>query len=94
MAFLLNVSLNVQLKVSASKEKSDRCFNMPTLHDVAKAAGVSIATVSATINQSAYVSPELQERVRKAIAELSLRRPSRPRSGARIAGAEGPICLV
>lgn len=43
---------------------------MPTLHDVAKAAGVSIATVSATINQSAYVSPELQERVRKAIAEL------------------------
>ncbi len=43
---------------------------MPTLHDVAKAAGVSIATVSATINQSAYVSPELQERVRKAVAEL------------------------
>jgi LacI family transcriptional regulator len=43
---------------------------MPTLHDVAKAAGVSIATVSATINQSAYVSPELQDRVRKAIAEL------------------------
>jgi LacI family transcriptional regulator len=43
---------------------------MPTLHDVAKAARVSIATVSATINQSAYVSPELQERVRKAIAEI------------------------
>lgn len=43
---------------------------MPTLHDVAKLAGVSTATVSATINQTAYVSPELQERVRKAIAEL------------------------
>lgn len=43
---------------------------MPTLHDVAKVAGVSIATVSATINQSAYVSPDLQARVRKAIAEL------------------------
>ncbi len=43
---------------------------MPTLHDVARVAGVSIATVSATINQSAYVSPELQERVRKAVAEL------------------------
>jgi LacI family transcriptional regulator len=43
---------------------------MPTLHDVAKAAGVSIATVSATINQSAYVRPELQDRVHKAIAEI------------------------
>jgi LacI family transcriptional regulator len=43
---------------------------MPTLHDVAKAANVSIATVSATINQSAFVSPELQGRVRKAITEV------------------------
>lgn len=43
---------------------------MPTIHDVAKAAGVSIATVSATINQTAYVSPELQERVKRAIVEL------------------------
>lgn len=43
---------------------------MSTIHDVAKAAGVSIATVSATINQSAYVSPALQERVRKAVAEV------------------------
>jgi len=43
---------------------------MPTLHDVARAAGVSIATVSATINQSAYVSPELQARVHTAIKEL------------------------
>jgi LacI family transcriptional regulator len=43
---------------------------MPTLHDVARAAGVSIATVSATINQSAFVSPALQERVRKAVADV------------------------
>jgi LacI family transcriptional regulator len=43
---------------------------MPTLHDVARAAGVSIATVSATINQTAYVSPALQERVRNAIAAV------------------------
>jgi LacI family transcriptional regulator len=43
---------------------------MPTLHDVARVAGVSIATVSATINHTAYVSPPLQERVRKAIAEV------------------------
>jgi len=43
---------------------------MPTIHDVARAAGVSIATVSATINQSAYVSPALQERVHRAVAEV------------------------
>jgi LacI family transcriptional regulator len=43
---------------------------MPTMHDVARAAGVSIATVSATINQTTYVSPALQARVRKAIAEV------------------------
>lgn len=43
---------------------------MPTLHDVARAAGVSTATVSATINKTAYVSPALQERVRKAIEEV------------------------
>jgi LacI family transcriptional regulator len=43
---------------------------MPTLHDVARIAGVSIATVSATINGTANVSPALQEKVRQAIAEL------------------------
>jgi LacI family transcriptional regulator len=43
---------------------------MPTLHDVARVASVSIATVSATLNQTAYVSPALQERVRKAVTEV------------------------
>ena len=43
---------------------------MPTLHDVARAAGVSIATVSATINRTANVSPVLQEKVRQAVMEL------------------------
>jgi LacI family transcriptional regulator len=42
---------------------------MPTLRDVARLAGVSIATVSATINQTAYVSPGLQARVRRAIVK-------------------------
>ncbi|HEV8309159.1 MAG TPA: LacI family DNA-binding transcriptional regulator [Methylomirabilota bacterium] len=40
-----------------------------TIRDVARHAGVSIATVSATINRTAYVSPVLQDRVRHAIAE-------------------------
>lgn len=40
---------------------------MPTMQDVAKAAGVSVATVSATINGSARVSAKLEARVREAI---------------------------
>ena len=43
---------------------------MATIRDVAKAAGVSTATVSAVINDSAYVSPELRTRVLAAIRDL------------------------
>jgi LacI family transcriptional regulator len=43
---------------------------MPTIKDVAKLAGVSTATVSATLNGTAYVSPELKSRVERAVAEL------------------------
>lgn len=43
---------------------------MPTVRDVARVAGVSTATVSATINKTAYVSPGLQTRVHEAIAKL------------------------
>jgi LacI family transcriptional regulator, galactose operon repressor len=43
---------------------------MATIYDVAERAGVSIATVSAVINRSAYVSPELTKRVNQAIQEL------------------------
>ncbi len=46
---------------------------MVTMKDISKRAGTSIATVSAVINKSAYVSPELTERVRKAIEELNYR---------------------
>lgn len=44
---------------------------MATLRDVADKANVSIATVSAVINRNKYVSPELTERVKKAIQELN-----------------------
>jgi LacI family transcriptional regulator len=44
---------------------------MTTIRDVAKAAGVSTATVSAVVNDSAYVSPELRTRVQAAIEELN-----------------------
>jgi LacI family transcriptional regulator len=43
---------------------------MATIKDVAKLAEVSTATVSATINRTAYVSPHLKERVERAIHEL------------------------
>jgi LacI family transcriptional regulator len=43
---------------------------MATIKDVAKLADVSTATVSATINGTAYVSPQLIERVNRAIATL------------------------
>jgi LacI family transcriptional regulator len=41
-----------------------------TIKDVAQAAGVSTATVSAVINETAYVSPQLRKRVVAAIDEL------------------------
>jgi len=43
---------------------------MATMKDVARLAGVSIATVSATVNRSAFVSAELRRRVTDAIHEL------------------------
>jgi len=44
---------------------------MATMKDVAKLADVSVTTVSHVINETRYVSPELTERVNKAIEELN-----------------------
>src|SRR5215470_165407 len=41
-----------------------------TIHDVARAAGVSTATVSNVLRGTRYVGPELQQRVQDAIATL------------------------
>jgi LacI family transcriptional regulator len=43
---------------------------MPNIYDVAKRARVSVATVSAVLNESAFVSPALKARVRTAVAAL------------------------
>jgi LacI family transcriptional regulator len=43
---------------------------MPTIYDVAKRAGVSIATVSAVINRSSFVSAGLTQRVSQAVIDL------------------------
>ena len=43
---------------------------MANIYDVAKAARVSVATVSAVLNDTAFVSPALKARVQAAIAML------------------------
>ncbi|MEU7867535.1 LacI family DNA-binding transcriptional regulator [Dactylosporangium sp. NPDC049140] len=46
----------------------------PTMHDVARAAGVSVATVSRVVNHERYIRPETREAVERAIADLGFRR--------------------
>lgn len=46
---------------------------MATIHDVAKEAGVSIATVSRVLNDYEHVRPEVRERVLKAAQALDYR---------------------
>jgi DNA-binding LacI/PurR family transcriptional regulator len=50
--------------VNSAKDTARRA----TIKDVAKTADVSIATVSRVVNGNYYVSPEIQQRVRDAIA--------------------------
>ena len=53
---------------------------MSNIYDVAKRARVSAATVSAVVNESAYVSPPLKSRVEEAIEQLDYRPNSVARS--------------
>ncbi|MFA5028486.1 MAG: LacI family DNA-binding transcriptional regulator [Candidatus Methylomirabilota bacterium] len=46
---------------------------MPTARDVARRAGVSVATVSAVLNKNKFVSQPLADRVEAAIVELGYR---------------------
>lgn len=53
---------------------------MATIYDVARAAGVSISTVSHVLNGTRYVSEETRSRVLKAIAQLNYRPSSLARA--------------
>jgi len=46
---------------------------MASIKDVAKAAGVSTATVSRVLSNGAHVRPEVRERVMEAVAQLAYR---------------------
>lgn len=46
----------------------------PTMHDVARLAGVSVTTVSRAVNNHTYVKPATRDRVNAAIAELGFQR--------------------
>lgn len=46
----------------------------PTMHDVARLAGVSVTTVSRAVNNHSYVRTATRERVNAAIAELGFQR--------------------
>jgi LacI family transcriptional regulator len=53
--------------------RSPRPDARPGIVEVARAASVSIATVSNVLNRSKYVSPELQQRVQRAVRRLRYR---------------------
>lgn len=65
---------------------------MATLKDVAKRAGVSIATVSYCINNSHNLSPETRAKINKAIAELNYIPNSQARNLKRKASRD--ICAI
>lgn len=65
-----------------------------TINDVAKAAGVSIATVSHTINKTRYVSPELAALVYKAIEETGYKVKTDTNTNAMVPGKNSVVAFV
>lgn len=66
---------------------------MATIKDVAREAGVSIATVSHYLNNTRYISPELEERVRKAIEKTGYHKKVQRRNKFKV-GKGSEIAIV
>lgn len=65
-----------------------------TIHDIARIAGVSIATVSHVINKTRYVSPELCKRVNEAIRQTGYIVKVAQKENRKLVGKESVIALV
>lgn len=69
----------------------------PTIRDVARRAGVGIATVSRVVNRSSLVTRETQERVRQVMVEMGYDQSGAPRRRGRSRKGEathGAVCLL
>lgn len=62
-----------RLPKNESKAKGKRARRHVTLREVAKAAGASVSTISAALNNSDYVSAEMRSRIEEAIKTLKYR---------------------
>jgi LacI family transcriptional regulator len=67
--------------------------NPPTMHDVARAAGVSIATVSRVVSNDRYVADATRHKVRQAIDELGFQ-PNRIAQTLRPGQVSSTIALI
>src|SRR5262249_58226319 len=63
-----------------SAARRGRAVSQPTIHDVAKAAGVSVTTVSHALNGKGRVDPETRARVAQVVHRLGYR-PTRAAPG-------------
>ena len=66
----------------------------PTMNDVARAAGVSLKSVSRVINDEVGASPETRERVQQAASQLGYRRNDAAHALRRSDGRSASIGLV
>ena len=67
---------------------------MPNIYDVARTARVSVATVSAVVNGSAYVSPALKGRVERAVTKLGYQPNLVARTTVQVVALASPAFLV
>lgn len=67
---------------------------MASLRDVARVAGVSLATASRALAQPERVAPERRARVEQAVSELGYRRQARPAGGRSDPAPDRPIGVL